>query len=387
MDLINNKYECCGCTACANICSRNAITMCEDNEGFKYPQIDSSLCVNCGLCRKVCPLKGKKKPDTNHIPIVYSAKNKDFSIRMQSTSGGIFSVLCKKIIEKGGAVYGAVFDDGMNVIHARASTLEVCKKFRGSKYVQSDLSNTYRQIENDLQHGLFVLFSGTPCQCDGLKSYLNAKKVDFKKIILCDLVCHGVPSPKVWKDYINYIKQKGEIIDYKFRDKELGWHGANISVNYADGVVERNTLRVKSYSTLYFGQYITRPSCEKCLYANFDRCSDITIGDFWGIEKVKPEFDDNNGVSLILLNTEKGKNFFKEIRDDIEYFDSSTSECMQEQLQKPPKAIKQRKAFWEYYENHSYFFVARKFARCGFYGHCRHLLGQLLKKVKKHVKI
>lgn len=382
MDLFNKKNECCGCTACLNICSKKAIFMKEDEEGFKYPQIKSALCINCGMCKKICPLNNKRVLNATHQPKVYGAKIKDFSVRSESTSGGVFSALSGNIIKKGGTVYGAAFDNNMNVTHMRAENILECGKFRGSKYVQSSLSRLFVQIEKDLKNNLFVLFSGTPCQCDGLSHYLDFKKTNCERLVLCDIVCHGVPSPKIWRDYIKSIEQKGKITNYKFRDKNSGWHGANIRVDYDDGSNEINTLTVKSFTTLYFAHYITRPSCEKCLYTNFDRCSDITIGDFWGIEKVNPEFDDNKGVSLVLLNTLKGEMIFSEIKDNLDYFESNTNDCIQEQLRKPPKTARRRKAFWSNYSSHGFNYIAKKYGRCGFYGRVRYKMIELLRKYK-----
>ena len=378
MKLLNKKDKCCGCTACLNICPKNAIVMKEDEEGFKYPQIDLSLCVNCGTCEKVCPLTAERTPDEMRQPNVYGAKIKDFSIRMESTSGGMFSALIRNIINKGGIVYGASFDKNMNVIHTRAENIPESEVFKGSKYVQSDLSDIFVQIEKDLKKNLFVLFSGTPCQCDGLRRYLELKKINCDKLILCDIVCHGVPSPKIWRDYVKNLEHNRKIINYKFRDKNSGWHGANIRVDYDDGTSEINTLTVKSYTNIYFNNYITRPCCEKCPYANFDRCSDITIGDFWGIEKANPEFDDNKGVSLILLNTLKGEMIFNEVKDGLEYFISNTKDCMQEQLKQPPKTNVKRRAFWRTYNARGFIYVAKKYGRCGFYGYVRHHIIRLL---------
>lgn len=381
MNLVNDKSSCCGCSACFNICPTNAIEMVADDEGFKYPNINQNICVNCGMCINVC----NKDRDTNqdNKPLeIYGAKNKDLNVRMNSTSGGTFSALCSYIINNHGVVYGAGFDSQMRVVHSRAETFDQTLKFRGSKYVQSDLDKIFTRISEDLSQGILVLFSGTPCQCDGLKKFIASKKIDSTKLIICDFVCHGVPSPLIWKNFVKEISKTKKLKNFYFRDKRLGWHGANISAVYQDGSEESNTLLLRAFTNLYFTNLISRPSCEKCLYANFDRCSDITIADFWGIELTYPNFDDNKGVSLILLNSEKGKKFFSEIEENFDLFKSDIENCVQEQLQGPQSASPKRKKFWKDYNNKDFMYLLKHYGRCGFNGKLRVFVRKVLKKIK-----
>ncbi len=381
MDLINNKSSCCGCSACFNICPTDAIEMVADSEGFKYPDINQNHCVNCGMCLNVCNKERDINQDNKPLEI-YGAKNKELIVRMNSTSGGTFSALCSYVIDNNGVIYGVGFDSQMRVVHSRAETVEQTLKFRGSKYVQSDLGDTFAKIADDLLQGTIVLFSGTPCQCDGLKKFIEIKKIDSSRLILCDFVCHGVPSPLIWENFVKEISKSKKIKNFYFRDKRLGWHGANISAVYQDDSEESNTLLLRSFTHLYFSNLISRPSCENCSYANFDRCSDITIADFWGIELTRPDFDDNKGVSLILINSEKGKKVFSEIKENFDYFESDVENCVQEQLQGPQSASPKRQKFWKDYSSKDFMYLLKHYGRCGFNGKFRVFARKVLKKIK-----
>lgn len=354
--LYESKYDCCGCSACYSICPVDAVRLIVDEEGFQYPYINQELCVNCKKCEIVCPLKSKqKKSDPLHI---YAAKNRNDSIRKNSSSGGVFSLLAGFIESKGGVIYGAAFDDKYTVTHMRAETATEWKKFCGSKYVQSDLSNIFSQIRVDLKNGRKVLFSGTPCQVDGLKQYLKHKKMSTDHLVTCDIVCHGVPSPLIWREYLDYLQNTTgrEIGFISFRDKEkLGWHNSTLTIKDK----EQCTILAETQADNYYFQLFTcheilRPACHRCRYSNFFRRGDITLGDFWGIEKNFKQFDDDKGVSLVMVNTEIGEKIWKLIQNNAEYFEISQEQCIQPNLEMPSQEGPGRKRFWHWYRKYGF---------------------------------
>lgn len=380
--LFKDKNECCGCSACMNICPKSAIHMKSDKEGFLYPEIDTYICIECGLCKTVCAFQNGYDVSCNlEVPYVYAAKHKNEDIRMSSTSGGVFTAISDFILERKGIVYGAAFDTDMKVIHMKAGTVEEREKFKGSKYVQSDLKKVFKEIKYYLKQERYVLFSGTPCQVSGLKSYLV--NIDINKLFLCDIVCHGTPSPLLWEEYIEFIekKYKSNINKYKFRDKNFGWHGANITAEFKNKNKISNTTIARIYTNLYFSHVMTRPSCHNCKYNNLHRPSDITIADFWGIEKFIPDFDDNRGISLVLVNTFKGKELFDSIKIDLDYRESNTKDCLQPQLQYPSEVSMKRDKFWRDYYEKGFEYVAKKYAGYNLKSSAKSAIKLILKKV------
>lgn len=381
IELYKNKQDCCGCTACANICPRNAIEMITDCEGFKYPQINNERCILCGLCQKVCAFQnGYDRSNVYEEPLVYAAKHKDENVRMSSTSGGAFTAISDHILNKNGVIYGVMFDKDMNVIHSKAVTQQERDNFKGSKYVQSDLSDIFAQVANDLVKQQDVLFTGTPCQCAGLLSFLKLHKINIEKLVLCDIVCHGTPSPLLWREHIYNISKEQKIINYKFRDKNVSWRGANVTAVYDNNVFKTNVPQIKSYSNLYFSQVITRLCCHNCKYTNLQRCSDITIADYWGIEKTMPDFDDNKGVSLVLINNSRGEKIFNNIKLEFEYRQSNISSCLQPQLQYPTSPSPKRNKFWNDYYKKGYLYVVKKYTNYGLKFRAKVKLVKTLKK-------
>lgn len=281
----------------------------EDNEGFLYPDVDKNSCINCGLCEKVCHIlnvSGKRTPQK-----VYAAKNNNEEIRRQSSSGGVFTILAEKTINAGGVVFGVKFNEKWEIIHSYTENVEGLAAFRGSKYAQSYIGNSYKQAETFLKQGREVLFSGTPCQIAGLKRYLRK---EYENLLTVECVCHGVPSPKVWRVYLNDIKTKNasnKIHDIKFRAKSTGWKNYSFSLKYTNEKGE-----IQDYSTVFYrnpymkaflSDFILRPSCYSC-HAKAGRSgADIALADFWGIEKVIPQFDDDRGCSLVLDYTARAK--------------------------------------------------------------------------------
>lgn len=340
------KEDCSGCSACAKVCPMDAISMIADEEGFKYPRLDEEKCVNCGLCDKVCgfiPQEPKAE-----LSQAYGVKHKNLETRITSRSGGAFVAFSDYVLQHDGVIYGAAMQPDYTVKHIRAVSGAERNEMKSAKYVQSDMGDVYPLVATDLNNNKMVLFSGTPCQVAGLYSYINAKKVNTDKLYTCDLVCHGVPSPKVWNDYIDFIQSKynEEIQSANFRDKSFGWDSHCESFVLASGkkVVSRD------YTDLFYEHIMLRPSCHKCYFANINRFADLTLADFWGIEKNKPEFDDNKGVSLVLVNTEKGKMLFDDSVVNLEYFECDLKNCIQPTLVKPSAASGRRSAFWEDYQ-------------------------------------
>jgi len=357
--VFNKKNDCCGCTACKHICPKFAIEMQPDEEGFLYPEINQQLCIDCGLCKKVCVFQNGYETTNNYNPPkVYAAKNKDEDTRMNSTSGGVFTAISDNVLMNNGLVFGAVFNENMEVIHKVANKSDERNRFRGSKYVQSDLKNVYMEIKQQLNEDVQILFTGTPCQTAGLKSFLGNENTE--KLILCDIVCHGVPSPLIWREHLAQIESisKNKIVAYNFRDKTIGWRGANITINLKDRIWKNNHL-ARTYSNLYFSHYIIRPACHNCKYTNTERPSDITIADFWGIEKNMPDFDDNKGVSLVLVNSYKGLRLLESVEDRLVIRVSNVKDCLQPQLSEPTKPSLKRLEFWNAYHTYGYEYVVK----------------------------
>lgn len=387
MKLFDEKNQCYGCTACANVCPFNAITMVADEEGFKYPEVNQDLCVECGRCKAVCQIHSLKIKEEIE-PIVYAAKNSDDEIRAKSASGGMFSVLADKIIANGGVVYGVAYSDDFTVQHERAETVEAYEKFRGSKYVQSDLHDCFSKVKEDLKNGRKVLFTGTPCQIAGLKTFLG-EKAQSKDIILCEIICHGAPSPKLWKDHIALIEsERGvKVVNYLNRSKVLGWHGHNEHILYENGKEEYKTKLSQLHKDLFYAHFTIRPSCYACEHTQFPRSADITIADFWGIENFMPEFDDNKGTSMLILNTEKALNFYNEVKDNLICRESNISDAFYDNHKKPAKMNVNRENFWRDYETHGYLYVAQKYSAYTIAGRMKRQIKIIVKEISIKLKI
>ena len=297
---ITQKEQCCGCSACVNICPKHSISFQEDKEGFLYPKIDLETCVDCGLCEKVCPVINQ---DSAREPLeVYAAKNDDESIRLKSSSGGVFTLLAEKIIEEGGVVFGAKFNENWVVIHDYTDTIEGLEPFRGSKYVQSVIGESYKQAEAFLKKGRKVMFTGTPCQIAGLKKFLRK---DYENLLTVDFVCHGVPSPLVWRKYLQeetrrFGKDIKAIEEINFRDKSTGWKTYSLSIKLSENIVSSSVFTDNSYMGAFLSNLSLRPICYNCPSKAGKSRADITIGDFWGVENVLLEMDDDRGMSVLV---------------------------------------------------------------------------------------
>lgn len=316
---IEDKSKCSGCHSCYNVCPKHCITMIEDQEGFWYPEVDKNQCIDCGLCEKRCPILSDMKVDNQ--PVAYACYNKDESIRKESSSGGVFTLLATLVIEHGGIVYGASFNDENMVEHIEINNVNDLSKLRGSKYVQSRIRDTYSRVREYLNQGRLVYFSGTPCQIDGLLAYLNKK---YENLILQDIVCHGVPSPKVWKKYLEQfnIEKDARIL---FRDKSTGWDSYSFTIDQKDKFTQLSSQN--EYMKVFLKDLCLRPSCYDCHSKSLHRNSDITLADFWGINNICPELYDNEGTSLVFINSEKGKELFNRIKKNIVYKEVNIDEA------------------------------------------------------------
>lgn len=352
--------DCCGCNACEQICPKKCITFEYDKEGFLYPAINEKDCINCGACVKHCPILSDV--DTAENPDVYAVKYKDRETTHKSTSGGIFIALARHIIDKDGVVFGCAYDENLVARHICVDKKSELCSLQSSKYVQSDLSGVYTQVSNALKSDKYVLFSGTGCQVAGLKAFLGK---EYEKLLTTDIICHGVPSPKLFANYIDHLGKKmgGKLCEYNFRSKEKrGWD------LYFKASNSKKSKSDYGFFDPYYNAFLTcktyRESCYKCKFANSQRVGDITLGDYWGIQKFHPDFYDENGVSLILINTEKGKKYFTDINSEIIYIPSTLKKAsvMNKNLSAPSARPACRDNIYEGYDEDFSTYVKTKLA-------------------------
>lgn len=372
---IKEKHNCCGCSACVLVCPKQCISMSADKEGFLYPQVDGAICIDCGLCDKVCPVINQEEP---REPLaVYAAKNNNEEIRIKSSSGGIFTLLAEQIIAEGGVVFGARFNESWEVVHDYTETIEGLEPFRGSKYVQSVIGDNFIKAKQFLKDGRKVLFSGTPCQIAGLKKFLRK---EYENLLTVEVVCHGVPSPMVWRDYLDYKRAKRAvgkntvssslnelpvIAGISFRDKTNGWKKFAFKISYAASKAAENSLSKSADNTNYeitpFSEDLfmkgflknlyLRPSCYHCAARQGKSGADISIADYWGIQSIHPEIDDDKGTGLILINTKQGANYFNSTANQIDSLISSYNKAIMQNpcIVKSVKEPNRRQQFWQNY--------------------------------------
>ena len=314
---VKRKIDCCGCNACGDVCAHGAITFKTDKEGFWYPEVDAEKCSDCGLCENVCPMQHKQEKNVKE-PKVYGAYTKDEAIRLDSTSGGIFSELAKAVFAENGLVGGAVYNEDHTVSQIVTADKEMLQQLRSSKYLQSDAQGIYKQIQKELKAGNKVLFCGTPCQIHALKNIVNEKYQ--ANLTTIDFICRGVNSPKVWLKYVEMLERQfgSKAVEIKAKNKKWGWHRFSMRVNFENG----KEYCSDRYTDLFFVGYLQagnfcRPSCYECQFKGFPQASDITFADFWGIENIDPSMDQDKGTSLVVVNTEKGQLLFDSIKDRI----------------------------------------------------------------------
>lgn len=317
---ITNKVDCCGCNACGDVCAKNAISFVTDSEGFWYPKVNKDLCVDCGLCDKVCPIQNK----ASHVnrfeePLTFAAYTKDEAIRLDSTSGGIHSMLALKMYEKNAYIGGAVYNADHTVSQIVDENPARLPEIRSSKYLQSNAEGVYKEVKKLLKNGKNVLFCGTPCQIHAL---FNVVGKDWDNLYTCDFICRGVNSPKVFLKYMEMLERQfgAKATEIKFKNKKWGWHNFSLRVNFENG----KEYCKDRWHDLFFIGYLqagnfTRPSCYECQFKGFPQKADITLADFWGIEKVDKTMDQDKGTSLVMVNSEKGRELFDSIKDRIEW--------------------------------------------------------------------
>lgn len=320
-----NKKDCCGCTACMHICPVKCIEMKEDEEGFLYPYADSEKCINCHKCEKVCPVGNLRNENNETEAYVGFSKNEE--IREQSSSGGIFSLAAEWILKQNGAVFGAAFDENFEVCHIAVKTKEELSKLRGSKYVQSRLGETYPLVKQYLENNRKVLFTGTACQIAGLKKFLNK---EYENLYTLDVLCHGVPSPKIWRMYLADKKQQynAPIKKIDFRSKQSGWKNFSVDIEFSNNQRYCVKFYEDTFMKMFLGNIDLRPSCHNCRFKDFPRISDMTIGDSWGIEDYMPDMDDDRGTSVILVHSQKGGQMLKELGGGLNIKEASLDKAL-----------------------------------------------------------
>lgn len=375
IDKVNNK--CIGCSVCYNICPKKCITMEDLGNGFLYPKIDYKKCIKCNLCEKYCPINLEFK-NNNIIDFKnksFAAYSKDNNLRMKSSSGGIFSELAKYIINNNGIVVGAAFEDN-NLRHIIVDKVEELYKLQGSKYLQSEMNDIYIKVKERLEKNKLVLFTGTPCEINALYKYLGK---EYNNLYTQDIICHGVPSKLLYDKYKNYLenKSKSKVIDIKFRDKSNGWENYNIKIKFENGNIINEPANQNLYMKAFLNNSFLRPSCYECQFKGNNRKSDITLGDFWGINNIDSNFNDQKGLSLVIINTDKGNKLFNlilgqiiikefNINDSIK-FNSSYYSC--------PNIPNEKDKFIEEIKNNDFEKVVNKYTKVSF-----------LKRVKNKIK-
>ena len=353
------KEKCVGCGACKAVCNLDAVRLSKNNEGFLEGLIDSSKCVDCGRCKSVCPALNEVLK--NEAPTeIYAFKAND-EIRKNSTSGGAFAALATEILNRGGVVYGASLNSGFNVRHTRIDNLEGLKLLQGTKYLQSDMSHIYNQLVSDIENEREVLFSGTPCQIDGILRFVRQKRLSCEKLYAVDIICHGVPSSRVFDDYINWLETqfKSKVVEYKFRDKRISWRGNSCYAKLENGQELKNSKKLSGFMNLYYSNKITRNSCHECKYTSYERVSDLTISDYWGLESFAKEFEDSLGVSMVMVNTEKGKSLFD--ATEGKKAEGNLDCAKQPQLKHPTERPTTRDAFWQNYEDKGIHYILKNY--------------------------
>lgn len=354
--------DCTLCGSCANICPTGAISYAKGYLDFFYPSIDAEKCVSCGKCDKACPVLNADVLVQDVKPSAFIGKNRDDLVRLESSSGGVFSALAEFVLAQGGYVCGAVFDSEHHVHHQVSNDRSVVRQMLGSKYAQSDMSGVSQQVRSLLREGKMVLFSGCPCQIAGLRAFLGKQ---YDQLILAEVICHGIPSDLMLQSYIQYREKKAgsKVKSIVFRDKAAGWHQSAVKIVFENGKIYRDRITTDAYMRGFLGATVLKESCYQCRFNRYRSGSDLILGDFWGAEAVRPELDDNKGLSAVIVNTDKGKAVLAHL--EINQWEESVEviEHYNQNLIKPTKPNPNRAAFYEYADQNGYVSAIHKFFR------------------------
>ena len=359
--VFDDLSACCGCGLCQTVCPCQAITMMADDEGFRYPSIDENLCSHCNACQRVCVFQ--KGPEYKPMAY-YAARHKEAAVLARSSSGGVFAAMAHAVLDRGGVVFGAVFTEDWQVVHAQANTANDITPMHGSKYIPSDMDGVYTAVEALLKVGSPVLFTGVPCQVGALRKWLDMRSVPREKFFCLDIVCHSVASPSIWQAYLDEFKKHyGQYpMEISFRSKALGWSARRVTLICGDGInVTDEWSKELDFFKLWSSQCINRPSCHSCPYANEKRMGDLTGGDFIGVEKLSYRYPKEEGVSVLSVNTEKGQEILKKL--PLHLIPVTRKQCLQQALDYPAAAPKNRPAFWRTYTTEGFDKVVKKYGR------------------------
>lgn len=361
-NLVKNKDQCCGCSACMSICPTQAISMKADEEGFLYPFINETSCTNCGLCEKVCDFKRCNKVNYE-LPLVYSARHKNDDVLSKSASGGMFTALSDVILSNKGIVYAAGYNGVLSISHRDADSSLERDRMRGSIYVQSEIGRTFIKAAAEAAEGKQILFVGTPCQSVGLRNYLTSKGQNMSNVYIVGLICHGVSSPMVWRDYIKWLQQKHSFVIERvsFRDKRVGWSHPTM-VASGNG----KEISIAEFGKIFGSDVCLRPSCHVCPYASVRRGIDISIGDYWGIQQAHPDFYDERGVSLVLVHSQNGRSLLNKCQHSLNLLESNTDKCLQLNLKQATNVSPLRESFWRDYRSKDFSYIVRKYGQDSF---------------------
>ena len=314
--VILDKSQCSGCHACYQACPKKCITMVEDEEGFLYPSVEKTQCIECGLCTKVCPIITRRE-ESDLFPVAYASYSLNKEVRKSSSSGGLFYVFAEYVLDKGGIVFATTMtEDNKGAIHTKLQRKEELAKARGSKYLQSIVGDTFTEIKEALVKDVLVLYVGTPCQVEGLKSFLGK---DYTNLICFDFICHGVPSPKLWEMYLSDMENTNQTKakNVSFRNKRYGWRLFSLSVDFEEKKNYCKIHKEDSYMKFFLDNISLRPSCYDCSAKRADRVSDITLADFWSCRRLEPELDDDKGISLVLVHSQKGQKLLEDVKSHL----------------------------------------------------------------------
>lgn len=365
-----SKEKCCGCSACEAVCPKKAIIMSSDEQGFLYPTVDHEECVSCGLCLKVCTAKSVVNAG---VVASYAAINRNDDVLKESSSGGVSNAIARYVVANSGVVYGVVYDSEFKVVTQRLDTVESLNRLYGSKYVQTNPKDSFRNVYKDLLGGHLVVYFGTSCHVAGLLAYLREKKVDQSKLITVDLICHGVPSPKLFGDYIAWLNRSGRLVKFDFRTKSKPWgygsknYGCRITYRSILGrrhVKKVDTLKARVFLNLFFSNTCLRPYCYDCPYAAVEKPADITIADFWGCKEEEPDAFTEKGVSAVLAHTEKGKKLIETL-PDLEWKETTIDKIAKKQAMtkaSTPKSTSYDRFWSDYYAN-GFKYIASKYGK------------------------